>query len=542
MIASVAGRDRRVPGDGVKGMAGSAAKLGGGALKRRLPKGARMALLIVKTVGVSGTAKAILVLLICSLIVVGSKYTVPGQAACSLPERRGSPGVLLFGDSALRGLADKMPDQLGGGPVAENVTQGRTAQRGVNELSGLPEDAQGTIVASLAQDDPGEKTSYTDRIQELMLTLSGRKVLWITVPGHDALNEIVMEEAAGEWQILDLAQSARNNSGWWSQNRLTGTGAQHLADTITTALAPAEAAPPPTSGSISVISAASGEQLDIRGDLRHNAQAIVNTGESLGVSERGLTIAIATALQESRLRNLDHGDRDSLGLFQQRPSQGWGTPEQIRDPAYASTQFFTRLLQVPRWEIMALTDAAQAVQRSAFPFAYAQWEEPAQRIVAALRGKGAPGCGPAITSGVDPRAQVAVTAALSQIGVPYVWGGGSDAGPTTGACTPRASCRTVGFDCSGLMLYAWAKSGVSVPHYTVAMWNSRAFDHIADRTQLQPGDMVMFHLDGVPEHVGMYIGENRMVHAPRTGDVVKTESLDTAWSKRHYLGALRPKA
>jgi len=110
----------------------------------------------------------------------------------------------------------------------------------------------------------------------------------------------------------------------------------------------------------------------------------------VGVPPRGWVIAIATALQESQLRNLPHlgadNDHDSLGLFQQRPSQGWGTPEQISDPAYASTAFYQRLLQVQGWQELPLTQAAQQVQRSAFPHAYARHESEATRIVAALSG------------------------------------------------------------------------------------------------------------------------------------------------------------
>jgi murein DD-endopeptidase MepM/ murein hydrolase activator NlpD len=116
-----------------------------------------------------------------------------------------------------------------------------------------------------------------------------------------------------------------------------------------------------------------------------NAAAIINVGISLGVPERGQIIAVATAMQESSLRNLPHlgedNDRDSLGLFQQRPSMGWGTREQIMDPQYASTVFYERLLQVPDWEDLPLTEAAQQVQRSAYPDAYAKWEDDATALV-----------------------------------------------------------------------------------------------------------------------------------------------------------------
>ena len=118
---------------------------------------------------------------------------------------------------------------------------------------------------------------------------------------------------------------------------------------------------------------------------RSNASVIVNVGRDLGVPDYGIVIALATAMQESSLRNIDWGDRDSLGLFQQRPSTGWGTAEQIMDPVFASKAFYggpsnpnpgrTRgLLDYSGWQSMDLTDAAQKVQRSAYPEAYAKWE------------------------------------------------------------------------------------------------------------------------------------------------------------------------
>jgi murein DD-endopeptidase MepM/ murein hydrolase activator NlpD len=126
-----------------------------------------------------------------------------------------------------------------------------------------------------------------------------------------------------------------------------------------------------------------------------NAAIIIQVGQQMAVPQRGWVIAIATAIQESRLRNLPHlgadNDHDSLGLFQQRPSMGWGTPEQILDPRYAATVFYERLLQVPGWEDVPLTVAAQQVQRSAFPDAYAAHEPAAQAIVAAYLTGGSTG-------------------------------------------------------------------------------------------------------------------------------------------------------
>ncbi|NEM89999.1 LysM peptidoglycan-binding domain-containing protein [Galbitalea soli] len=123
--------------------------------------------------------------------------------------------------------------------------------------------------------------------------------------------------------------------------------------------------------------------------MRANAQIIVAVGRQLGVPDYGIIIALAAAAQESGLQNIDYGDRDSVGLFQQRPSTGWGAKAQLLDPSYASRLFFggpsnpnrgvTRgLLDVPNWQKLTVTQAAQSVQISAFPNAYAKWETSAR--------------------------------------------------------------------------------------------------------------------------------------------------------------------
>ncbi|GAA4201730.1 peptidoglycan DD-metalloendopeptidase family protein [Actinocatenispora rupis] len=119
-----------------------------------------------------------------------------------------------------------------------------------------------------------------------------------------------------------------------------------------------------------------------------NATVIVAVGNRMHIPSRGWVIAVATAMQESSLHNLTGGDRDSIGLFQQRPSQGWGTPTQLHDPAYAAHAFYAKLLQVKGWQTMPLTRAAQTVQQSAFPDAYATWETPATTLVAAIARRG----------------------------------------------------------------------------------------------------------------------------------------------------------
>ncbi|MEU3106070.1 heavy metal transporter [Streptomyces griseoflavus] len=120
-----------------------------------------------------------------------------------------------------------------------------------------------------------------------------------------------------------------------------------------------------------------------------NAATITAVGTARNLPERAVTIALATALQESALRNIDYGDRDSLGLFQQRPSQGWGTPQEIMDPSYSADKFYEHLEEVPGYTRLPLTVAAQRVQRSGFPQAYAKHEPDAALLAAALTGRSA---------------------------------------------------------------------------------------------------------------------------------------------------------
>jgi hypothetical protein len=131
-----------------------------------------------------------------------------------------------------------------------------------------------------------------------------------------------------------------------------------------------------------------GEQSRIPLDAEQtdNVKAIIKATKKAGMDERAAVVAVATSLQESKLENLGHlGDRndhDSQGLFQQRPSSGWGSVEQITDPEYSTTAFLKGLKQVDGWQEMPLTQAAQKVQVSAYPFHYAQWEAQAADLVA----------------------------------------------------------------------------------------------------------------------------------------------------------------
>ena len=117
-----------------------------------------------------------------------------------------------------------------------------------------------------------------------------------------------------------------------------------------------------------------------------NASTISAVGVKLGVPTFGIEVALATARQESKFNNLSGGDRDSIGLFQQRPSEGWGTVSQIMDTTYASTAFYNALLKVSDWQNLPLTVAAQDVQHSAYPDAYASHEQEASVLAAVFTG------------------------------------------------------------------------------------------------------------------------------------------------------------
>ncbi|MEU9003838.1 hypothetical protein ACFWBI_33900 [Streptomyces sp. NPDC059982] len=162
-----------------------------------------------------------------------------------------------------------------------------------------------------------------------------------------------------------------------------------------------------------------------------NAATIAAVGISKGLPDRAVTIALATAMQESALRNLDHGDRDSLGLFQQRPSQGWGTPAQIMDPVYSAGIFYDRLAEIKGYTRLPLTVAAQRVQLSGFPQAYAKHEPDATVLTAAFGESGTAATltcsGPAPAAGDPERVRAELARAFGKEAL-----GGVRAGATAG--------------------------------------------------------------------------------------------------------------
>jgi cell wall-associated NlpC family hydrolase len=289
-----------------------------------------------------------------------------------------------------------------------------------------------------------------------------------------------------------------------------------------------------------------------------NAKTIQATGLAMGVPARGQVIALATALQESGLRNLAYGDADSLGLFQQRPSEGWGTAAEVLDPVHASEEFYQALEGVPGWQSLSVAQAAQAVQKSAFPDAYAKWEPLATALQQAIQAvlsstSTAPSAAPSTPStpgvvhvgiggacspggdgggfGVIPpgsvpagytipadapaAVQTAIRWALGQLGTPYQWGGScTDAhGPD-----PMGRC-----DCSSLMQQAYKAAGVALTRTTYTQVKQGKPVPV---DALRPGDLVFTEGSAAaPEHVGMYIGSGLIVNAPHTGAVVDINTL-----------------
>lgn len=154
-----------------------------------------------------------------------------------------------------------------------------------------------------------------------------------------------------------------------------------------------------------------------------NASIIVAASVERGLPERAAIVALATAYQESGLRNLDYGDRDSLGLFQQRPSYGWGTEEEIMDPWYTSHRFYEELVKFDNWETTDINDMAQKVQRSGFPEAYRKHADNATAVARSLLG--APESISCISFQVGTPAPEEFTPVLEAIGAEYVIDGNS---------------------------------------------------------------------------------------------------------------------
>lgn len=301
----------------------------------------------------------------------------------------------------------------------------------------------------------------------------------------------------------------------------------------------------PSSGS--VVAAAAGVNLDTTGiriagqpisSLQAaDAETIIGVAEARGLDRRDTLIVVMIGLQETKLTNPDSGSGDSLGIFQQSPGNGWGTPEQIMDVGYAANRLIDRLEQVAGRDSMSLLDVALAVQhpsRAAYlsPANYfPDWQPVAEQILdqtTPLPGSEPPGTASyttvcAVVGPPDGRVDTAVKFALSVLGTPYVWGGETETG---------------GFDCSGLVWWAFSQAGFPVQRTTAAGeydWG----EHVS-LDQLQRGDLVFWAYDvndpATIHHVAIYLGDGQIVAAPHSGDVVKVESL---YDTDHIIGGTR---
>ncbi|WP_007027207.1 C40 family peptidase [Saccharomonospora iraqiensis] len=263
-------------------------------------------------------------------------------------------------------------------------------------------------------------------------------------------------------------------------------------------------------------------------EQRRIVSLIIGIGEDRELSPRAWQIAIQAGMTESRLRNLNYGDRDSLGIFQMRPSMGWGTPEQVTDPPYQVNKFYDVLESVPDWQGIRPGDAAQAVERSAFPERYHRWEAMAVHLVETMGEVADPtGCGTSPAGTVvppNPAAAEAIDFALGEQGKPYVWGA---TGPGS-------------YDCSGLLLRAYEAAGVVIPRVSRDQYHSGAMLPVE---QAQPGDLVFWAHDSAnPEtihHVAMYLGDGRIVEAQQAGVPVHTRPI--SWDEPGLVPqAVRP--
>lgn len=169
-----------------------------------------------------------------------------------------------------------------------------------------------------------------------------------------------------------------------------------------------------------VVGSTGPDRVALSPDQMANAATIAATGIRRGLPRRAVVVALATAWQESKMINRSGGDRDSIGLFQQRPSEDWGRPDQLLDPRYAAGAFYDELLKVSGWQKLRVTEAAQAVQRSAYPEAYEQWAARSEVLAQALTGDVAGAVGCTIDDEPDQRGTAAIRALSS--GLTLDWG------------------------------------------------------------------------------------------------------------------------
>jgi len=302
-------------------------------------------------------------------------------------------------------------------------------------------------------------------------------------------------------------------------------------------------------------------------------RTIIGVGKARGATPRGWIVALAVALQESGLRNLSNPaypetlsmtkdgsgtDHDSLGLFQQRPQSGWGTVAQLMDPTYEATAFFggpdvrpvnPGLLDIPGWQSLPVTVAAQQVQVSAYPDAYAKWEGEATQLAAAnadappvavlnpppgtpaaanagyTGADGLCGAGGVLPpSGATGNAAAVIAQAQHWIGTPYSWGGGTLEGPSEGFADGAG---IVGFDCSSYTRHAlFHGAGITLPRTAAEQYAATAGRTVEtgspDVSRLQPGDLLFWGSSaGSVHHVALYVGTGQMLEEAHPGTVAR---------------------
>jgi hypothetical protein len=231
-----------------------------------------------------------------------------------------------------------------------------------------------------------------------------------------------------------------------------------------------------------------------------DAALIVAVGTRLGVPPWGQVVAIATSIQESGLRNLPYGDRDSLGLFQQRPSQGWGTPAQILDPTYAASRFYQALLAVSGWQTLPLAAAADAVQHSARPSAYADHEVQATQLYARLAA-GVLATGQPIPATVGITSLSNCTGGQTVLARAATWLTAWRGGPVPYSMSTDPADWFGGYrrDCSG---YASMTLGLPGPGLTTSGLAARSTP--IPKTALQAGDLLINPAPGGSGHVVIF--------------------------------------
>lgn len=308
-----------------------------------------------------------------------------------------------------------------------------------------------------------------------------------------------------------------------------------------------------------------------RGEQVVNAGYIIKAGQAMGLDAKTITIGVMTSMGESSLVNIGYGDAvgpDSRGLFQQRANGAWGTLADRMNPTISSTNFFKALIAVPGYLELEPTIAAHRAQRNADPYHYRPYWPDAVLMVSTLTAdpslldslpaggylagceEGGPGEPPAPGDGSGA---AVVSAAQHYQGTPYSWGGGNYQGPSLGIYSSPSldGSHTVGFDCSGLVMFAvYHSTGIQLPHSAEAQGkDSRGVTIARDWSRMQPGDVISFSEDGSGSpgsfgHVGIYIGNGQMIHAPRPGKTVEIVPLKgssyyepMAWSIKRYAKA-----